>query len=96
MKAGKLQCLSDHNLAKKIPNKQKDIKYREKEIYTILERILIQNEKMVVINGLRGIGKSSLAKIVMHFLSERKLCTGGNIYIECKNAKDIFALLKTI
>ena len=51
---------------------------------------------MVVINGLRGIGKSSLAKLAQHFLSERKLSTSGNIYIECKHVKDIYALLKTM
>ena len=50
---------------------------------------------MVVINGLRGIGKSILAKLVQHFLAERKLSTGGNIFIECKNVKDIYSLLKT-
>lgn len=83
-------------MAKKIPNKQRDLKYRERELYTILERLLIKKEKIVVINGLRGIGKSSLAKLVMHFLSERKLCTSGNIYIDCKNLKDIYALLKTM
>ena len=59
--------------------------FRDREIYQILDRILYKGEKMLFINGMRGIGKSSVVKQVQHFLNERKQCTSGNIYIECKN-----------
>lgn len=38
---GKLENISAHNLAKKIPNKQKGFKYREKEVYKTLDRLLV-------------------------------------------------------
>ena len=87
---GQFECKSDHNLAKKIPYKDKKFKYREKEMFTSLDHLLIKNDRIVQINGLRGIGKSSLAKNLQNFLSDRKICTDGNIYIDCKTSKDIY------
>ena len=51
---------------------------------------------MLFITGMRGIGKSSVVKQVQHFLNDRKQCTSGNIYIECKNVKTYYQLLKTV
>ena len=44
---GKFQCKSDHNLAKKIPYKDKKFKYREKEMFTALEQLLMKGDRIV-------------------------------------------------
>ena len=53
--------------------------FREKEISTLLEYLLISNERIVTILGLRGIGKSSLARNTMHYAKDRKMFTRGII-----------------
>ena len=93
---GLLNCISEFNLCKKIQPRQKSFIFREKEIYAILERLLTKEEKILFINGPIGIGKSSIVKQVQWFFNDRKLCTAGNIHIECKNIPSYYQLIKTI
>ena len=71
-----------------------EFKYREREVFEVLHYLLLQEKRSIIINGWRGIGKSSLAKYVQHYMAERKMCTSGNIYIDCKNISDLGSLLK--
>lgn len=96
VKDGQLNNISDHNIIKKLAPRQKCFMFREKEIYNILERMIVNQEKMMFIGGMRGIGKSSLIKFVQHFLSQRKRCTKGNMFIECKNLTNYYAFVKTL
>ena len=64
IKAGEYMCKSDHNLGARLAFKQQEFKYREREIFEILDCLLVQDKRSVVVHGLRGIGKSSLAKAV--------------------------------
>ena len=49
----------------------------------ILESLLQEDEesKIFPILGLCGIGKSTLAKNMLHYIADRKYFTGGIIYV---------------
>ena len=55
-----------------IPHIDKALKYREKSMAKILQGIL-QGQRLTLLYGLSGIGKSFLAKHIMWHLAERKL-----------------------
>ena len=93
---GKLQCLSNHILAKKITGKQKGFMFREKDICSILDSLIAKNENIVFLHGLRGMGKSSLARHVQNFMADRKICTKGNVYISCLYEKDVYGLMNAV
>ena len=78
---GMWNCMSDHNLVKQIPAKLDRIKFREKETSQLLEYLLFDNFRIVSLLGLRGVGKSSLARNALHYVAERKICTGGILQI---------------
>ena len=46
--------------------------------------------------GLRGIGKSSLARNTLHYAAERKIFTGGVLLIQLKDIRSSFTMLKLI
>ena len=46
--------------------------------------------------GLHGIGKSALARNTCHYVAERKLFTGGIIFIQLKGMTSLFPMLKLI
>ena len=75
--------MSDHNEVKCIPPKVQKFKFREKDMSKLLHQILWQNDgyTIVPVLGLAGIGKSSLIKNTLHFVSDRKYFTGGILYI---------------
>ena len=58
--------------------------------------LLGQNEKIVPLFGVRGIGKSSLAKNALHYAAERKMFTGGVLLVPLKTVRHSFAMLKLI
>lgn len=43
--------------------------------------------RQLTIDGQRGIGKTTLAKRVMFFASDRKRCTGGAIFVDLQTAE---------
>lgn len=63
----------------------------------LLESLLLNDEQRIVsLLGLRGIGKSSLAINTLHYASERKIFTGGILFIRLKSKKSNFSMLKLI
>lgn len=62
----------------------------------LLQYLLEDNYKIVSLLGLRGVGKSCLARNSLHFVAERKIFTGGILLIQLKDIKSTFAMLKLI
>ena len=44
---GKWECISDHNRVKQIPAKLDSLKFREKEMTTLLENMLLHNMRII-------------------------------------------------
>ena len=93
---GKWECMSDHNRVKQIPAKLGSLKFREKEMTTLLENLLLYNMRIIQLLGLRGIGKSSLARNTLHYVKERKMFTGGIFNIQMKNVRTNIDMLTLI
>ena len=83
---------------KHIPAKQKGLKFREREIIRLIEEIVDKNstEKIIIVLGLHGIGKSSIAKNALNYIYERKLVQGGILWIDLKGVIDVYAVVKLI
>lgn len=47
-----------------------------------------------MILGLYGIGKSTLAKNTLHYASDRKYFKGGIVYVQLKDVRESFIVLK--
>ena len=62
----------------------------------LLEMILSGDERIIPLYGLHGVGKSALARNTLHYVAERKLCTGGILLIQLKNYQSNFSLIKQI
>ena len=45
--------------------------------------------QLIVLLGLRGIGKSAIAKNALHYMRERRFITGGVILIDLKKVKSM-------
>lgn len=58
--------------------------------------LLKDKNRIVSILGLHGIGKSALARNTCHYVAERKLFTGGIIFIQLKGMSSFFSMLKLI
>ena len=56
-------------------------KFRERETSAVLQAFLVSKHRILQLLGLSGIGKSSLARDVMHYAAERKMFLGGQIFI---------------
>ena len=66
---------------KNVPAKLEMFRFREKEMAKLLESLLQENERIVPIIGMKGIGKSALARNTLHYAAERKLFTGGILFM---------------
>ena len=62
----------------------------------LLESILKDKERIVPILGLHGIGKSAFAKNTLHYLADRKVFTGGILFIQSKGIVLMFTMLKLL
>ena len=49
--------------------------------------------KLISILGLYGIGKSTLARNMLHFVASRKYFTGGIVYVQLKNTRNVMTVL---
>ena len=68
----------------------------EKEIATLLEYLLVYNERIVTVLGLRGIGKSSLARNTLHYVADRKIFSCGILLIQLKDIRESLGMLRLI
>ena len=62
----------------------------------ILGHLLGNEEHILPLIGLHGIGKSALARNTLHYAAERKMFTGGALLIQLKDMRSNFAMLKLI
>ena len=62
----------------------------------ILHTLLVENEKILPLIGLGGIGKSTLAKNTLHYAADRKFFSGGTMLIQLKEYRTNFSMLKYI
>ena len=93
---GSWKCFSDHNSIKYIKAKLENFQFREKDISKLMKSMLIDNEKIVPLLGLKGIGKSSLARQALHYAADRKFFTGGVMFISLNDIRTNFSMLKNI
>ena len=54
----------------------------------------MSGERLIILLGLHGFGKSSIARNALHYVSQRKFFTGGILLIQLKNVEKVFSLLK--
>ena len=92
---GNVVCKSRHVLVKQIPAKMQNLRFREKELIETIENIM-NGERLVMLLGLHGVGKSSVAKNTLHFIYERKYMTGGVLWVQLKGVKDVYSAMKQI
>ena len=69
---GPLFNKSKYVLFKHMPARIPDFKYRNKDMCELLKNLIKNKERVVVILGLHGMGKSSLVKNAFHFIYMRK------------------------
>jgi len=68
---------------KDIPTRVENFIGRSKDMHGVIS--LLKNARVVTIKGLAGIGKTSVAKALIHFFMERRVFADGIIYISlCK------------
>ena len=83
---GSLACHSEHVQIKRVPERVESLKYREKEIWNLVESVM-KGSRLITLLGLNGIGKSTVARDAVHFMLERKYFTGGVIFINLKQVQ---------
>ena len=52
--------------------------------------------KLIPVLGLYGIGKSTLVRNLLNFVADRKYFTGGIVYVQIKDMRNIITVLKLI
>ena len=75
-----------------MPAKMKTMKFRDKEMMDLLDGIL--NERLVMLLGMHGVGKSSVARNTLHYIHERKYISGGIIWVQLKGVRDCYSVTK--
>ena len=79
-----------------IPAKLESIKFREKEMSILLENLIDDQDRIIELLGLKGIGKSSMARNTLHYAAERKMFTNGILHTQLKEVRSTFVMLKQI
>ena len=75
--------------------------FREKEmqelIYNVMNGALKDNgQRLVILIGDAGIGKSILARHACHYMCERRFFTGGVVQVQLKNMREVLPSIKLI
>lgn len=89
-----MEILDKIPLFKEIPSKVDEFIGRQKEIYEVVYNIC--HNRLVNIIGFPGIGKTSLAKNAVHFISDRMMFRGGVIFIPLKGYTTCEIFLKKL
>jgi len=82
---------SNKIIIKEIPGKIESLLYREKEMGKLIQKIM-EGQRLVFVFGLFGIGKSWIARNVLHYLKERKYFCGGLIFLPLNGTRTVDAL----
>ena len=53
-------------------------------------------ERLIMLLGLHGVGKSSVARNALHYIHERKYMSGGILWVQLKGSRDIYSVTKQI
>ena len=64
-------------------------------MWELIDKVM-SGERLVALLGLPGIGKSSIVRNALHFITERKFFTGGVILVQLKNVQDIYTFNKRL
>ena len=96
MALGKTINRSEHILVKHMPAKMTTLKFREKEIMGLVGSIMDFNksDQIIMLLGLHGVGKSSVARNTLHYIYERKYITGGILWVQLKGVRDVYSVSK--
>ena len=62
----------------------------------LLEHLILEKNRIIELLGLKGIGKSSIARNLLHFTKDRKMFTSGILLVKLKDIKSTFVMLKLI
>ena len=54
------------------------------------------NNRTYCLEGIRGIGKSSLARSTLHYAAERRMFRRGCLFIKCDELQNTYALYRQI
>ena len=78
-----------------------NLNFREKEmqelIYNVMYGALRDNgQRLVILIGDAGIGKSILARHACHYMAERRFFTGGVVQVQLKNMRQVLPSIKLI
>ena len=92
---GEVICLSDHVKIKNVPSKIENLIGREKHLNKIVKSIM-SDQRLVMILGLHGVGKSAVAKNAVHYMLERKYFTGGVIFVDLKGIRSARMMTRKI
>lgn len=62
----------------------------------LLEILLVDNERIVLVLGLHGMGKSGFVRNTLHYVADRKIFTGCILFVDLGNKRTNFAMIKLI
>lgn len=91
---GKFTNLTKEPELSVIPAAMKDLKGRQREMYDII--LLLKDFRLLILQGISGMGKTSLLKNLCNHIKHRGIFRNGIVYINCKeftNSAELIASL---
>ena len=89
-----MKCLSDHVMIKNLPPyDSQEAKYRPRERQEVV-KALCRNDRLIVLQGLYGDGKETIAKSCLRFVADRKIFSGGVIHLNLQRVRANQAFLE--
>lgn len=77
-----------------VPARVEDFIGRHREVHEVIKEI--QNQRLLIIQGVHGVGKSSLCREAANFLAERNVFEDGIIYLKAGGCDTIEGLLSKL
>ena len=96
---GKYECRSEHVRIKDLEICEDQIMHREEDIVNVMKHVqdvAKSKSKIVSLTGVRGVGKSSVAKEVLKHLKARRFFTGGIMMINLNDVNSTDEMLRQI